>query len=775
MNRGTLMVLKRLLVTALGALGLGALATGPTFAQQVPAPDFFNNQVACSTANAAATVPNPIAGMTGADMMGASLLDQALRAGSGADDDNAMGAYRTVPTGTIADSLNFVIDATVANCGQGSDATAFAANNANLQLASGYTMVLTQFEAVVREENAVKSAQMTLNTAIEGGVSNLIEDAREALADAQADLATEQAKLNAIGAGPIYQAGIMEWRAKGRVDAAVTKWDAAVPMVTTAQTSLGEASYGDYVVLPGQSLLSALTNAAGELQRTALGAYLGDTTDGITAGFDEDGNLILTDSDNDDVPDVTATVVSTIMSSSEAADRAVTALQEAIADTSDQNQARRLGEALRRAQLEKSHLNEYLRRALNDNTELDTSADPTAEDYELDSIRVRNAAYQKALGDRNKAEAELRAAVAARHMATGAVQDAFQGPGSYYDQYVARHNYLVSQAQKVVNDATDDGRTATKTETDALADARKALETATMNRDTYQSMVADSDNPAVALISALLEPNSTDTVNKPKDDDGQAVVNAVSDTYKVAKDARDTANRVSDEVSGLTGEGGDVAMNTQRIGENAEDINTNTMSIDTIEAELAVDEDGMSRIDHNEKRSMDNRTMIGDNVKMIETNAKNILTNTMEIGYGDDGMSRIDHNEARSNANKMWIDENASVVSANHTRSTNNESMINDLSGSLNTLTGRVNANDTAIMGLQDQMEVVRAGVAASMALAGMPAINGRGISIGVGSYDGESAFAVGFQIQGEMASFKVGVTSAGGETGASAGVGFQF
>ena len=76
---------------------------------------------------------------------------------------------------------------------------------------------------------------------------------------------------------------------------------------------------------------------------------------------------------------------------------------------------------------------------------------------------------------------------------------------------------------------------------------------------------------------------------------------------------------------------------------------------------------------------------------------------------------------------------------------------------------------------LSDSLEVVRAGVAASMALAGMPAINGRGVSIGIGSFDGESAFAVGFQIQGEMASFKVGVTSSGGETGASAGVGFQF
>ena len=83
--------------------------------------------------------------------------------------------------------------------------------------------------------------------------------------------------------------------------------------------------------------------------------------------------------------------------------------------------------------------------------------------------------------------------------------------------------------------------------------------------------------------------------------------------------------------------------------------------------------------------------------------------------------------------------------------------------------------NATDIGGLQDQMDIVRAGVAASMALAGMPAVNGRGLAIGVGSFDGESAFAVGFQISGEQASFKVGVTSSGGETGVSAGVGFNF
>ena len=48
MNRGTLMVLKRLLMTALGALSLSALAAGPASAQQIPAPDAYGDPQACA-------------------------------------------------------------------------------------------------------------------------------------------------------------------------------------------------------------------------------------------------------------------------------------------------------------------------------------------------------------------------------------------------------------------------------------------------------------------------------------------------------------------------------------------------------------------------------------------------------------------------------------------------------------------------------------------------------------------------------------------------------
>ena len=56
MNRGTLMVLKRLIVTTLGAFGMGALlAVGTASAQQIPAPDAYGDPQACAASIKAVT------------------------------------------------------------------------------------------------------------------------------------------------------------------------------------------------------------------------------------------------------------------------------------------------------------------------------------------------------------------------------------------------------------------------------------------------------------------------------------------------------------------------------------------------------------------------------------------------------------------------------------------------------------------------------------------------------------------------------------------------
>ena len=152
-------------------------------------------------------------------------------------------------------------------------------------------------------------------------------------------------------------------------------------------------------------------------------------------------------------------------------------------------------------------------------------------------------------------------------------------------------------------------------------------------------------------------------------------------------------------------------------------------------------------------------TAIDGNTTAIAQEASDRMSADMMLA------SALDEEAAARVSADMALDSrvgsNAGAIAANMNAIGSNASAISD--------------NRNMIGELSDDLDVVRAGVAASMALAGMPAINGRGISIGVGSFDGESAFAVGFQIQGEQASFKVGITSGGGATGASAGVGFNF
>ena len=213
-------------------------------------------------------------------------------------------------------------------------------------------------------------------------------------------------------------------------------------------------------------------------------------------------------------------------------------------------------------------------------------------------------------------------------------------------------------------------------------------------------------------------------------------------TDRMAADAAEaSAREAADTAEASAREMADTALGG-RIDTNVTNIAANTTAIMAEEtARMGADTMLGGRIDTEEMLRM-----AGDaaNAEAIMMNAGSIMANGTSIGS----------NLAAIGVNTGAIDANATNIAANGRNISGNTAMIGELSESL---------------------DVVRAGVAASMALAGMPSINGRGISLGVGSFDGESAFAVGFQIQGETTSFKVGVTSASGATGASAGVGFQF
>ena len=74
-------------------------------------------------------------------------------------------------------------------------------------------------------------------------------------------------------------------------------------------------------------------------------------------------------------------------------------------------------------------------------------------------------------------------------------------------------------------------------------------------------------------------------------------------------------------------------------------------------------------------------------------------------------------------------------------------------------------------------VDMLKSGIASSLAIAGMPATPGEGLglSIGAGYFAGESAVAMGLVFVDSKRTFKLSVGHAGGETSASAGTSFKF
>ena len=803
------MVLKRLLATALGALGLGALAAGSAFGQtagegNIPAPDIFNDQIACSMfVPSAMSVPTPSKVPDGG--MTSPLTD-------------VIGMGTTAVTDNTTLGLGYIIPNTNSNCGAGATGPMFGAMNIDgngdgdfvdavdtykvtsipIDVADGYTALVDKYEAVYGDPldatskgtaGALAGANKALSDAIAAGTSGTaLEPLQKAVTDAKAANDKAMSALTDASGGPVYQAGIAEWQAQAAVTNAIAAYNGQVTKTNTALTELNALRYkqtGDtndadtskYVPLGNGELVGTVVTidmGMGTVVLTELIQYTNSDLNATTpqvgtpgmvgtgdgSGSDDDnlapaasdtthsnftaaGVLIVPmqpDTTTADALDLrttksTSNLISEIRTTVTDTNIAAAALKKARDENTNQQTQAVYDEAYRRAQLEADYYNRVWQEVLSDTTDqrTQTQKDATGDAaVKIYSISSRNTAYVNAENKRFTNETTLRTAVADREAATLATIGAFNSPQSFYDQLIARRTALKVTADRAVTAAQKDGGTASKTLTDAADNAQKALEAAQKVASSFSGLYDDPDDPTVALMDTLLKTGG---------DDGQALVDAISSNYGTANAAKETADAVAASVEDLVGDGGAVSQNTAAIAVNAEGILTNAGNIAT------------------------NATNIAANAEGIVTNATNIATNATNIAANAEG---IVMNAEGIMANSGRIDANESAIGVNTGAITDNANAIGRNTTSINGLRGDVS-------GLQDQMEVVRAGVAASMALAGMPAINGRGISIGVGSYDGESAFAVGFQIQSEMASFKVGVTSAGGETGASAGVGFQF
>ena len=831
------MVLKRLIFAALGLIGMlgfgtamgqgaGTTTTDGMGEGGIPAPKFYGDITSCAggTLPAAST-----ARVSAQSLLGkGGLLDQAFDSDTGTDgiqmDFTADLAAITTGSGEERDDLLALLNPTTdADC----------AND----VARGYTMAVELYDEYVRTKGLAESrtatdadrtaftAAMQDKDAYGGDVYDEVynqrmreEAARKAITDYNALVGTT-GRLAVLGTGDTGR-GYSEIT----VNDFVTVTDPA--NLTADETRQLNRVYGSMGVRGYQSITDA---AATPTERTAGAAITDVNTFFNSAGVLQTGMSAST-------AVITLGAIANELSAWETELSAANTALEAAQEAGNLNTAPQQ-ERVRRAQLGHDHVESELNRltSIVRNQNRDTGYEEGGANrftigtgdnaVTYSSERQVVDAYLAAQRQVTTAATNVRSAVTALDNANKALMRELGSADSYLSQLVRLRKYEQGAREKELTEAG--GANAAQTFRDAVEEAKKAVTAAEMLQTTHTNLTGNGDSPASQLLNALLESDAD------KEDDGLALVNAVSSTHQTAMDAKSKVDELEERIGDTSG----VAENTEsiteldgRVATNENDLdqawkdlygtergvdgqhddlpacdatgvvnvatcadqrsrhNEATLEdhemklmqkkqyIDNLAAEIGVDPvtgegtmDGYSRIDHNEMRSMANSGM-------IETNAGNIMMNAGNIKTNADSIAA--ETTARMDADMML----AGGIDANKMRLDTHEMLVGQNTSAISALDGRVGSNESAIQRnsgmigeLSESLEVVRAGVAASMALAGMPAVNGRGIAIGVGSFDGESAFAVGFQIQGEQSSFKVGVTSSGGATGASAGVGFNF
>ena len=818
MNRGTPMFPKRLFLTALGALGLGALASGPAYSQQLPAPDLFDDITRCSP-----TVPH-------GGMGNASGLDALL-------DVDRTAAAATIDSTEKANVLQTV---TGAGCDN--------------PVGNGYATAVTLYDEYVRTKAALPSG-------------------RAADEFTQKEFDTASANKDAYG-GAVYNEVYNQLMKRKEADDAIGEYNKLVG--ATGEYATFKEQYDDLNFdlwglrdrddndLVGTQLEAERTRAYGQGAR-GYKPLAGNNVPGDAALDDAQFEMAFTAAgalrfEPTTDSDVASTGVSLILDKFGELETELKKwqdfetlkkkeLQDAI-DLGNLNLAplrENVARAERARKYVEGELNRLLRVGKAYNYPLIGSRQFTvgtgADAETITDERTLLNRYERAGLDLDSAASNVRSAVGALDSANTALNTALKGADSYLSQLIGLRQY----EQKVADDAVKDngGADAPAHLKTAAADAAKAVTAARDLQAAHTQLTGSPDSPAGKLLDALLKPNGDKA-----DDDGLAVINAITETHKAALDAEQTAmdaKAKADEVADMLGDGGGVAENTMKIGENADDImgldgrvatneealddvwmdlygtergveaqhdeemgcaegamgiskvancanarslhNEATLEdhamklmqkkeyIDNLAAEIGVDPvtgegtgaNGMSRIDNNEMRGMDNAAAIEAHAGVIATNAENIKTNADNIMA--EQMARVEADMMLAegvDANKMMGMANAADIASN-------TGMIEANAGAIMAIRGMVDSNTASINANAMNIETLRSGIAASMALAGMPEIGDRGVSVGAGSYDGESAFAVGVHFSGENSRFKLGVTSSGGETGASVGAGWSF
>lgn len=180
-----------------------------------------------------------------------------------------------------------------------------------------------------------------------------------------------------------------------------------------------------------------------------------------------------------------------------------------------------------------------------------------------------------------------------------------------------------------------------------------------------------------------------------------------------------------------------------------------------LQAGLMADEDSgllvVTAVNSNHQATKTNAAGIAANVAtlavhegLVTTNTANIATNTTNIATNT---ADIATNTADIATNTAGIATNTAGIATN--------------AGNLQRVEMQMNEN----------VDMLKSGIASALAIAGMPTAPGEGMgfSVGTGYFDGESAVAMGLTFVDGSRSYKLSLGHSGGETSASAGAAFKF
>ena len=616
-------------------IALIALASTASLAQQVPgeapgsgnipAPDLFDDQIVCSS-RLPPTTPTPTVVPPGA-------MESALDAAIG------MGNVR-ITNATVLNDLGYVIPSAGRNCGQGIGQIPFTVagqGSIATDVAEGYSALLPEFMTVYGNPGEVTStgtagAVQRAATALERAEADatsstaLLESLRRTLTDAQAKHTAAQAEFNAIAQGPIYQAAAAEWMAKAAVTQSVADYNAAVLEANSAQVTLDSMNYDHYVPLGNSELLGTavvIVDGMGTVNLAQLRNYTNAdlnnpqvatvADNGVTtttdSNFDAAGNLVVPMRlvDGELQSTTLRTRVSAARTNRDNHRIALAALKEFERDNQNILLKPLLEEAVRRAQAETDYYEQEFQNTLADTTNqnpltVDIAGTPENEAAPY-SIASRHADYLSADNVRLTAETALRDAASAREGATQNVIDQFHNPESFLAQLVARREALKAVADQAVADAINPSMELTDAAT-AAADAFAEAEAA---QTAYADMVGDSEGPIDDLVATLLETDG---------DDGQALVDAVSQTYGATTQNREAIDALTADTDDGAEQDGPITANTKSIAHNAE-------NIDRLMEDPSTNPEMVSI----------NAGNIATNAKNIATNATNIVTNAGFISH----------------------------------------------------------------------------------------------------------------------------------------------